>query len=223
MVSDINKMSRQDLLNCVNNRKNEIAEKLKSGETEEEFMIGASSYTIKEWDNLINKVDKNMEENKEQQEEKRKEQLESLYKESQVKSNYIMDKLNGVYSDNVPYGYLAKDGVIEYNGVVFTCDAGKNAICLGDVTSDKRNVLTIPLSKGGCLMVNRDSIGDLSKAITMFSPEDMNRIMRAIADDNKVQEMQNTIEEETNSIGESAENEVFGQSNQQGEDKSDIL
>ncbi len=72
-------------------------------------------------------------------------------------------------------------------------------------------------------MVNRDSIGDLSKAITMFSPEDMNRIMRAIADDNKVQEMQNTIEEETNSIGESAENEVFGQSNQQGEDKSDIL
>ena len=167
--------------------------------------------------------DKNIEEIKEQQEEKRKEQLESLYKESQVKSNYIMDKLNGVYSDNVPYGYLAKDGVIEYNGVVFTCDAGKNAICLGDVTSDKRNVLTIPLSKGGCLMVNRDSIGDLSKAITMFSPEDMNRIMRAIADDNKVQEMQNTIEEETNSIGESAENEVFGQSNQQGEDKSDIL
>ncbi len=186
-------------------------------------MIGSSSYTNKEWDNLINKVDKNIEEIKEQQEEKRKEQLESLYKESQVKSNYIMDKLNGVYSDNVPYGYLAKDGVIEYNGVVFTCDAGKNAICLGDVTSDKRNVLTIPLSKGGCLMVNRDSIGDLSKAITMFSPEDMNRIMRAIADDNKVQEMQNTIEEETNSIGESAENEVFGQSNQQGEDKSDIL
>ena len=37
MVSDINKMSRQDLLNCVNNRKNEIAEKLKSGETEEEL------------------------------------------------------------------------------------------------------------------------------------------------------------------------------------------
>ena len=125
MVSDINKMSRQDLLNCVNNRKNEIAEKLKSGETEEEFMIGSSSYTNKEWDNLINKVDKNIEEIKEQQEEKRKEQLESLYKESQVKSNYIMDKLNGVYSDNVPYGYLAKDGVIEYNGVVFTCDAGK--------------------------------------------------------------------------------------------------
>ena len=84
MVSDINKMSRQDLLNCVNNRKNEIAEKLKSGETEEEFMIGSSSYTNKEWDNLINKVDKNIEEIKEQQEEKRKEQLESLYKESQV-------------------------------------------------------------------------------------------------------------------------------------------
>ena len=33
----------------------------------------------------------------------------------------------------VPYGYLAKDGVITYNGVAFICDEKTNAICLGDV------------------------------------------------------------------------------------------
>ncbi len=74
--------------------------------------------------------------------------------------------------------------------------------------SDLRNVLTIPLSGGGCLKVNRDNLGDLSQAITMFSPEDINLIMRAIADDKKVQEMQNTIEEEKTSIGDAAEEKL---------------
>ena len=57
-------------------------------------------------------------------------------------------------------------------------------------------------------MVNRDSIGLLSKAMSMFSPEDRNRIMRAIADDNKIQEMQQEIDEDTNSIGDDAENKL---------------
>ena len=42
----------------------------------------------------------------------------------------------------------------------------------------------------------------------MFSPEDRNRIMRAIADDNKIQEMQQEIDEDTNSIGDDAENKL---------------
>ena len=217
MLSTINNMSQQELLTCINNKKNEIIEKLESGKTEEEFMIGASSFTNKEWNNLIKKVDENIEATKEMQKEQNEQLMKTIYNESKTKSNYIMDKLNGVYQDSVPYSYLAKDGIIEYNGVVFTCDAGKNAICLGDVTSDKRKVLTIPLSEGGSLMVNRDNIGDLSKAITMFTPEDINRILRAIADDNKVQEMQNTIEEETNSIGENAENSIFNQQQPEGD------
>lgn len=64
-----------------------------------------------------------------------------------------------------------------------------NSICLGDV-SDKSKVLNIALSGGGCLKVNRDNIGDLSACVGMFSPEDLNLIMRAIAQDTKAQEMQ---------------------------------
>lgn len=100
----------------------------------------------------------------------------------------------------VPYGHLAKNGVIVYNGVCFVCDERTNSICLGDVTDEKK-VLNIPLSGGGHLKVNRDSIGLLSKAVGMFSPEDLNLIMRAIAEDTKIQSVQKEIEDEEASVG----------------------
>lgn len=100
----------------------------------------------------------------------------------------------------VPYGHLAKDKIIIYNGVCFVCDEKTNSICLGDMT-DKKKVLNIPLSGGGHLKVNRDSIGLLSKAVGMFSPEDLNLIMRAIAEDTKIQSVQKEIEDEEASIG----------------------
>ncbi|MDE6661897.1 MAG: hypothetical protein K2K46_01010 [Lachnospiraceae bacterium] len=99
----------------------------------------------------------------------------------------------------VPYGYLAKNGVIEYNGVTFVCDKEHKAIHLGD-TSDKNKCITIPLSKGGCLIVNRDSLGGLARAIGMFSPEDVNLIMRAIAEDAKIQQMKQQIDEDESGI-----------------------
>lgn len=100
----------------------------------------------------------------------------------------------------VPYEHLAKDGVIEYNGVCFVCDEETNSICLGDMT-DKKNVLTITLSGGGHLKVNRDNLGDLSRVVGMFSPEDLNLIMRAIAQDTKIQSMKKEIEDEEASVG----------------------
>lgn len=103
----------------------------------------------------------------------------------------------------VPYGHLAKDGVITYNGVVFVCDERTNSICLGDMT-DKSQVITVALSGGGHLKVNRNNLGDLSKAVGMFSPEDLNLIMRAIALDTKIQSVQKEIDDMENSIGESA-------------------
>ena len=101
--------------------------------------------------------------------------------------------------NGVPYYYLAKDGIIDYNGVVFVCDEEHKALCLGD-TSDKSKCLNIPLSGGGCLIVNRDNLGSLAKAIGMFSPEDVNLIMRAIAEDAKIQQMQQQIEDETSGL-----------------------
>ena len=118
-----------------------------------------------------------------------------------ARGSSLMRHLSG--EDQAPYSYLAKDGVIEYNGVAFNCDYERNRITLGDVSNPK-NCLNIPLSKGGSLVVNVDNLGDLSKAIGMFSPEDIRRIMEAIAQYNKAKEMEQEIEEDTNSIGDSA-------------------
>lgn len=122
-----------------------------------------------------------------------------------TRGSSLMKHLSG--EDTAPYSYLAKDGVIEYNGVTFNCDYERNRITLGDVSNPK-NCLNIPLSKGGSLVVNVDNLGDLSKAIGMFSPEDIRRIMEAIAQYNKAKEMQQEIDEDTNSIGDSATEEI---------------
>lgn len=107
----------------------------------------------------------------------------------------------------VPYGSLAKDGVIEYNGVCFLCDERSNSICLGDTTTDPSKVLTIGLSGGGSLKVNRDNLDDLARAIGMFTPEDVNRILRAIAQDAKLQSMKNELEDMEAEVGEELEHQ----------------
>jgi len=94
-----------------------------------------------------------------------------------------------------PYSHLAKDGLIEYNGVIFVCDYKRNSICLGDMSNPK-NVLNISLPSGGNLKVNVDNLGDLSKAAGMFSPADLNAIMRAIAQYNHCTKKLNELDEE---------------------------
>ncbi|MBO5282041.1 MAG: hypothetical protein J6B43_02775 [Lachnospiraceae bacterium] len=79
-----------------------------------------------------------------------------------------------------PYGYLAKERMIQYNGVTFLCDPDTNSICLGDM-SDPKKVLNVNLPSGGHLKVNIKNFGDISRAAGMFSPEDLNAILRAIS------------------------------------------
>ena len=206
LLSDISSMSRQELFACIADKKTEMEDKLEKGEIEKSFCIGGNSYTNKEWNKLIERVDKNIEEIKEEQKqlkEEKKEYLEEIkntYEAGINKSLYFVTKLNESYKQQFPYENLAENGIITYNGVTFNCDSQKNAICLGDM-SNVKNVITIPLSDGGSLMVNRDNIGELADAMSMFSPEDIKRIMCAIADDKKAQEVQNTIDEEKNGIG----------------------
>ncbi len=108
------------------------------------------------------------------------------------KGNGFLARLSGV--KRAPYSYLQDEtGNITYNGVTFICDDKKQQICLGDM-SNPNNVLNIPLSKGGLLRVNRDNIGDLVKAIDMFSPEDIAKILQAIAKDKKIQEVELEVE-----------------------------
>lgn len=221
-ISQIAGMSRQELMDCISDKKKEIARKIQNGETEPTFSIGANSYTVKEWDKLIAKVDKNNEAVRKEQEQRKeaqeKEELEekkigqtnfmSILEVSDTKRNYFMEKINGTYQPSFPYESYANGDTITYNGVVFSCDKEKNAICLGDM-SNKGDVLTIPLEGGGSLMVNRNSIGMLADAMSMFSPEDANRIMRAIADDKKAQETQKEIEDDKNSLGDDADEKVI--------------
>ena len=47
-------------------------------------------------------------------------------------------------------------------------------------------------------MVNRNNIDSLSKAIGMFSPEDVNRILRALAKDKKIREMEKELDDMEN-------------------------
>ena len=94
-----------------------------------------------------------------------------------------------------PYNFLAKDGVISYNGVNFMCDYNQNAITLGNMY-EKEKVIKISLPSGGSLHVNVDNIDELAKAADMFTPEDLNAIMRAIHEYNHCTRKRYEIEEE---------------------------
>lgn len=96
---------------------------------------------------------------------------------------------------NIPYSEYMQDGAVVYNGVTFQC--GDGYLALGDV-SNPANVLTIPLACGGSLLVNRDCISQLGKAMGMFSAEDFGNILRAIAEDRKIQSVKYEMEEDEN-------------------------
>lgn len=101
----------------------------------------------------------------------------------QTRGSSFREHIDGT-EKKAPYQHLAQNGTITYKGVTFVCDTDRNRITLGDVT-DRSKCLNISLKGGGCLMVNRDNLSDLSQAITMFCPEDINRIMTAIAEDKR--------------------------------------
>lgn len=210
MVSSVGSIQNQ-AMELMQQRKSQILEKLKNGDAEEAIVTGGNAFTESVWKKMLEGLDDYLDEVKEEQkirfakmdeEQQEKELLQKrlMEKEMQAESNLkevLVARTGGTL--DVPYGYLAKNGVIEYNGVIFVCDEIHNAICLGDMT-DESNVLSIPLSEGGCLKVNRDNISDLAKAISMFSPEDIKRIMEAIATDAKCQQMQQEMDETQNSI-----------------------
>ena len=210
MVSSVGSIQNQ-AMDLMQQRKSQILEKLKNGDAEEAIVTGGNAFTESVWNKMLEGVDNYLDEVKEEQkirfakmdeEQQEKELLQKrlMQKEMQAESNIkavLVARTGGTL--DVPYGYLAKNGVIEYNGVIFVCDEIHNAICLGDMT-DETNVLSIPLTEGGCLKVNRNNLNDLAKAISMFSPEDIKRIMEAIATDAKCQQMQQEMDETLNSI-----------------------
>ena len=132
-------------------------------------------------------------------EEKEEQEIEIIDKISDDIKDEAIQKLIG-NRKKAPYSTLADEsGMITYNGVIFQCDEEQNSLCLGDV-SDPSQCISVPLEGGGRLLVNRDSIDALSKAIGMFSPEDIRRIMQAIAQDGKVKKVEMEIEDMTSGV-----------------------
>lgn len=208
-------VKHDNAMNVIANYKSDLAQKIQNGETEPSFQIGGKAFTQKEWDKIVDHVDKEIDVIKEEQklrqekmdEEKQvKELYEKMSAEGALRGQKLTDRITGKQS-NVPYSYLAKDGVINYNGVTFVCDEEKHALCLGDM-SDKKKLISVPMEKGGRLLVNRDNLGELSHAMGMFSPEDKKRILWAISTDKKCKSAEEEIEEDINGIGESAEKKL---------------
>lgn len=172
-----------------------VKERIKNGDIK--IPIGGEEFSEKEWGKLLRELDGALDEIKKSVEEQAKEavrQAEERKKNEAARQEKLMEKLR---TDNkAPYSWLADDNnCIIYNGVTFFCDSETRSINLGDV-SNRDNVLSIPLSGGGTLNVNRDNIEDLAKAIDMFSPEDVKRILQAIATDAQCKKKLLEIEEE---------------------------
>ena len=201
-LSKCEEQSQANPMEMLSQMKEELGEKIKNGELEEKIEIGAGAYTNKEWDNMLRKFDKAEAQIREEIEEEIEEREEELSDAeiAELIGNRVTDPLHkseGKY----PYAYLAEDGFINYNGVTFVCDDTRNALLLGDC-SDMKNCIRVNLENGGSLIVNRENLGELSSAITMFSPEDIRRILCAIADDKKIQSTQKEIDDAKNCIGE---------------------
>lgn len=107
------------------------------------------------------------------------------------------------YSDETAYANtyfrLADErGILNYRGTKFTCDYKSNALKLGDC-SNLNNCIRIALAGGGSLVVNKDSIDGLINAISMFSPEDVESILRALQKERMKQKALNEKEEKIDS------------------------
>ena len=139
------------------------------------------SMNDKEWDDYLNKIDnvldfykqitvedgkKNLETADKEREENRAVWLEDISKLMQMGQTFVAEKINNeniqekqkeqeLLKNNKNEYFALRDGAdIIYKGVCFVCNEEDNSISLGDM-SDPSKVITIPLSGGGTLKVNR--------------------------------------------------------------------
>ena len=94
-----------DYQKLIGERKREIYEKLKNGDTEQSFQIGGNSFTEKEWDKLIDEVDDIIDETREAMRERHKKRFEETLDEKRVKE--LDGSYESVWSDaELKQGYL---------------------------------------------------------------------------------------------------------------------
>lgn len=75
-------LSKAEMRHIIDNRMEFLAEKIKDGDTEISYQIGASSFTEREWNKIIEKYDDIQEKLKEMMaEEKEKKEVEEIAKD----------------------------------------------------------------------------------------------------------------------------------------------
>jgi predicted nucleic acid-binding Zn-ribbon protein len=90
------KMTRAELLDYIAQTKSDMLEKLKNGETEPKFKIGSGEYTVSEWNKMIKKLDKVIDDVKEkvdEEEEKKTEEEEKLEKLQQLEKLELLNQV----------------------------------------------------------------------------------------------------------------------------------
>ncbi|MBQ6887827.1 MAG: hypothetical protein IJN54_09980 [Lachnospiraceae bacterium] len=85
-----------DYQKILSERKSEIYEKLKNGETEESFQIGGSSFTEKEWDKLLSEVDDITEEMREAMREEHQKRFAKNLEEKSVNQTENVDSKDAI-------------------------------------------------------------------------------------------------------------------------------
>ena len=154
---DVHQLTINNYRNAFLAEKQQFGLKLQKGDITPKFQIGGQEFSNDEWEKVLHRVD-------------------TAIKAEENSS--IIDYLKGGQK-KCPYSALAKDGIIEYNGVIFKCDYEKNALYLGDM-SEGSDIITVNLPSGGTLKINADNIDQISRCAGMFTPEDLNAILRAI-------------------------------------------
>ncbi|NLG02405.1 MAG: hypothetical protein GX567_00995 [Clostridia bacterium] len=89
-----------------------------------------------------------------------------------------------------------KTGMAIYHGIPISFDFEHSVMTVGDMSPGEDIIHVGKLSNGYAFSFNRDNIGDISKMLDLFSPEDINKIMEAITTDNIAKSMEQEIDED---------------------------
>ena len=94
-----------DLISFISQKKQEILDKVTTGDTQEAISLGGSTFTVQEWERLLKKVDVNVEAVKQSQEEKQEKQKEELLENQQLEqkesTSEILEEQSLKVSDEV--------------------------------------------------------------------------------------------------------------------------
>ena len=167
-----------------------IEDRIKNGDPK--YQTGGSEISVKDWKRLMEYIDDTMEQVREEQRLEAKEsKAQTLEHRSDITNSITAEQIARLFED--------------LTSIILQCDFDNNRLILGDC-SNLDNCIRVPLSGGGEFVFNRDQLSNISKIISMFSPEDQNRIMRAISLDKQcrkqLKEIEDTVTESVENVSE---------------------